>query len=377
MSGPSRAGSALPWEPIVEGRAGAHDGNRTRHPSFPTWDLSHRPLSGSLVSVAIRRAWPIIVVAVAAGCTGEVTEPVPMPSPTAESATLTAAPALSPTPTQPSAPTPTPTPVVFEVPNVTAVIDHLAGTIGPREASSPAFHQAADYVRAKLSGLGYQVSQAPVPVPAGISWGVEVEEGTSANVIADPPAFDSTRPHVVVGAHLDSVPQAPGAEDNASGVGVLIELARMAAAEPPRLPVRFVAFGAEEPRGEGDDLHHFGSQLYVRELTEEQRRAVAGMVSLDRVGVAADYVPVCTGGQGATDVRDALVAAAETVSVPIRVCENRASDHWSFEKAALPSARLGSIPYAGYHSPGDVPSVVDAGQLGRVGQIMWAWLRSL
>ena len=40
-----------------------------------------------------------------------------------------------------------------------------------------------------------------------------------------------------------------GAEDNASGVAVMLELARLAAHEPTRLPVAFVAFGAEEPRG--------------------------------------------------------------------------------------------------------------------------------
>ncbi|TDE01647.1 Zn-dependent exopeptidase M28 [Jiangella asiatica] len=258
-----------------------------------------------------------------------------------------------------------------------AVVEHLADGIGPREGTSPGFQQAARFVVDRLTALGYQVSTDPFEVPAGNSWGVDVEAGTSTNVIADPPGFDPTRPHVVVGAHLDTVPQAPGAEDNASGVGVMLELARMASAEPPGLPVRFIAFGAEEPRGEGDALHHFGSQHYVRELPAAQRSAVAGMVSLDRVGVVADHVPVCTGGRGTTALRDALVAAAGTAQVPVQTCENRSSDHWSFEKAELPAARLGSIPYDGYHSPGDVPAIVDPAQLDRVGRIVWAWLGTL
>ncbi len=195
--------------------------------------------------------------------------------------------------------------------------------------------------------------------------------------MADPPGFDPARPHVVVGAHLDTVPQAPGAEDNASGIGVMVEPARMAAAQPRGVPVRFVAFGAEEPRGDGDSMHHFGSQFYVRELTAQQAAATAGMVSLDRVGVAADHVPVCTGGRGTTALRDALVAAAATAAVPVQTCENRSSDHWSFEKAELPSARLDSIPYGGYHSAGDVPAVVDPAQLDRAGTIVWAWLGTL
>jgi hypothetical protein len=52
----------------------------------------------------------------------------------------------------------------------------------------------------------------------------------------------------------------------------------------------------------------------------------------------------------------------------------RSSDHWSFVRAGLPGARLGSTPYAGYHSAGDVPGVVAPEQLERVGRLLLAWL---
>jgi Zn-dependent M28 family amino/carboxypeptidase len=265
---------------------------------------------------------------------------------------------------------------VFDPAAAFATVERLATGIGPREASSPAFQAAAAEVEQRFTELGYRVTRMPVPVPAGNSWGVDVPAGTSTNVVADPPGFDPAAPHVVVGAHLDTVPQAPGAEDNASGVAVVLELARLAMLEPPPVAVRFIAFGAEEPRGDGDALHHFGSQQYVRDLTPTQRAATLAMVSLDRVGVPADHVPVCTGGRGTVEVRDALVAAAGMVDVPVETCENRSSDHWSFEKADIPSARLGSIPYAGYHSADDVPSVVDPAQLDRVGRTVWTWLSS-
>lgn len=253
----------------------------------------------------------------------------------------------------------------------------LAGRIGPREATSAAFDRAADLVDDRLAGLGYDVSRQFVPVPAGVSWGVPVTAGRSANVIADPAGFDPERPHLVVGAHLDTVPQAPGAEDNASGVAVLLELARLASRRDTRLPVRFIAFGAEEPRGDGEALHHFGSRLYVERLDGPARLAVRGMLSLDRVGVSAAAVPVCTGGTGTPAVQRALVAAARTIDVPAQECVNTTSDHWSFEQAGMPAARLGSVPYPGYHSAGDVPSVVDRRQLDRVGRTAWAWLQPL
>ena len=114
-------------------------------------------------------------------------------------------------------------------------------------------------------------------------------------MVAVPVDFDPREPYVIVGAHLDTVPQAPGAEDNASGVSVLMELSRMAVVEPPATPTVFVAFGAEEPRGVGDNWHHFGSRVYTARMSESERRNLVAMVSLDRVGVGA-AVPICGGG---------------------------------------------------------------------------------
>ena len=54
----------------------------------------------------------------------------------------------------------------------------------------------------------------------------------------------------------------------------MLELARMAAAAPPETPVRFISFGAEEPRGTGDALHHFGSQQHVDDLSNAERNAI-------------------------------------------------------------------------------------------------------
>ena len=54
--------------------------------------------------------------------------------------------------------------------------------------------------------------------------------------------------------------------------------------------------------------------------------------------------------------------------------DNTASDHESFADAGLPAARLGSTPYAAYHSAQDVPAVVDPAQLRRVCRVIWAWL---
>ncbi|MGI8435094.1 MAG: M28 family peptidase [Nocardioidaceae bacterium] len=106
---------------------------------------------------------------------------------------------------------------------------------------------------------------------------------------------------MIIGAHLDTVPQAPGAEDGASGIAVLLEVARIATANQTRLPAVFIAFGGEEPRGDGDDLRHFGSTALVARLSSTQRSAVTVMVALDR-GVGS-IIPVCSGGLEPPTVR--------------------------------------------------------------------------
>jgi len=253
-------------------------------------------------------------------------------------------------------------------------VRHLAGRIGPRHATSAAYDEAARWVGAELRALGYRVRRQQVSVPGGDSWGVRVEAGTSVNVVATLPDVDLGRPHLVVGAHLDTVPQAPGAEDNASGIGVLMAAAAAATQGRTRLPVAFVVFGAEEPRGPTDADHHYGSRQYVAELGPAERRAVRGMVSLDRVGVGA-AVPVGSANEGGDEAQRAVLRAAARISVPVIGDYNRSSDHWQFVQAEMPGVRLGSTPYPAYHSASDTPKVVQPAQLARAGRLLVAWLR--
>jgi hypothetical protein len=267
-----------------------------------------------------------------------------------------------------------PAPVAeFDARAAMALVRELAA-LGPREATSTAYRRAARLVAGRLEGLGYEVRRQRFPVPAGESWGVPVGSGRTSNVVARLPGEVGAQPYVVVGAHLDTVPQAPGAEDNASGVAVLVELADLAARLGTRRPVTFVVFGAEEPRGPADDEHHFGSQAYVRRELGGGGAPLAAMVSLDRVGTGR-RVPVCTGGLSPLTVRRQLLAAADRAGVPALACENRTSDHWPFEKAGETVARIGGNDYPAYHSARDRPRVVSVRQLDRAGRLLWEWLR--
>ena len=266
-----------------------------------------------------------------------------------------------------SAPAPTPA-SSFDETQVTAVVRYLAGEIGPRETTGDAYRKAAAFVEARFRSFGYRVRRQPFRVPGGLSNFAPVQEGDTFNVIAEPPGFDPTGPHLVVGAHLDTVPQAPGAVDNAAGVGIVLELARLASTHAPSLPVVFVAFGGEEARVPNGGLH--GSRAYVAALGASERRAISGAIAIDRLGTG-DRVPVCTASDRGRVIATKLVDAARRAGVPTSEFSNASSDHVPFDAAGIPAVRIGPDEFPQYHTPQDVPSIFVPAQAARAGRLLW------
>jgi hypothetical protein len=112
----------------------------------------------------------------------------------------------------------------------------LAETFVPRDESHPEnLDRAAAYIRRELQEAGGRVEDQPF----------EVGGTTYRNVIAR--FGPETRERIVVGAHYDAAGPYPGADDNASGVAGLIELARLLGKKAPRTQVELVAYTLEEP----------------------------------------------------------------------------------------------------------------------------------
>lgn len=312
---------------------------------------------------------------VLAGCSAAsepVTSPTPEPEPTPSVSSPDAAtPSTTPTP-PPTLPRVSPDDV--RVRTAMDAVRHLALEIGPRPGTTKAYFEAAAWVEQQLSASGWSVERQRFPTPAGFSWTAPVGAGPSVNLVATQGELVPGEPWLAVGAHLDTVPGAPGAEDNASGIGVLLAVAEALQDTRSRLPVVLIAFGSEEPRGEGDAHHHYGSRAYVASLTPQQRQSLRGMVSMDRVGVG-DVLPVGTPALQPTRLTDALIAAARSAGVETVLDTGQdSSDHWSFVRDGLPGARLGGTSYGAYHSAADLPSVVNRAQLERTARTVLAWL---
>ncbi|MCL2076461.1 MAG: M20/M25/M40 family metallo-hydrolase [Betaproteobacteria bacterium] len=152
----------------------------------------------------------------------------------------------------------------------------LSTELHPRSHRHPKMMQlAADYIKESLQETRARVSEQEF----------EVGGTKFRNIIASFGLEDGKR--IIVGAHYDVVEGTPGADDNASGVAGVIELARMLDQYQPTLPFRvdLVAFALEEPPYFRTD--QMGSSVYAEQLVKDNVKARA-MIALEMIGYFSD-----------------------------------------------------------------------------------------
>ena len=151
----------------------------------------------------------------------------------------------------------------------------LATDIGPRNDDHfAALDSAAAYIRRELAALGYTVEDLPFEV--GRFHFVNIQATIRGTTLPDET--------VVVGAHYDTAGDTPGADDNASSVAGLLEIARRLAGTHPARTVRLVFFTNEEPPY--FDTEGMGSRVYAKEAAARHERIVA-MLAFETLGYFA------------------------------------------------------------------------------------------
>jgi len=223
-------------------------------------------------------------------------------------------------------------------------VTYLASTIGPRVAGSAEERRAALYILSRFDSLGYPARLQEFTLPNG---------RRSANVIAGH-AAEALR--VVVGAHYDSRPNAPGADDNASGVSVLLELARQMAGK--RRDLLFVAFGAEERIDRNRSHHHYGSRHFVQAASTGLLQGLSGMLCIDCVGSGPHfYVQGMRNDGGTLAWRCRYVANQGGIAVK-GGWAGPYSDHTAFARAGVPVVYYHRSPHPLTHTPRDTPATI-------------------
>ncbi|HWS73333.1 MAG TPA: M20/M25/M40 family metallo-hydrolase [Thermoanaerobaculia bacterium] len=270
----------------------------------------------------------------------------------------------------------------------------LAG-LGPRSTVFPeALHGGANHVARELGAAGYAVTRQAFETEGIVCENIEAELRGAAKA-------DEI---VVIGAHYDSVDEAPGADDNASGVAAMLALARRLAKERPARTIRFVAFVNEEPPN--FQTRTMGSWQYARRSRQRGEKIVA-MLSLEAIGYYSDergsqqYPPPLnvlypdrgnfigfvanTGSRGL--LRRALGAfrknarfPSQGAALPPVIPQAGWSDQWSFWQFGYPALMVTDTavfrnPH--YHRPTDTPETLDYERTARVVDGLLAVVREL
>lgn len=242
---------------------------------------------------------------------------------------------------------------------------------GPRHREQPGVKAALHYITDRLSGYGYDVTEE--------RFGPGAHE---VNVIASAPGAPAGR-IVEICAHWDTVPDSPGADDNASGVAGLLEVARVLAGTPLRHGLRFCAFGEEEYGLRGSSAHvaRLGDadvDAYVLEMigfTAERQSFPAAFTGLIEVPERGDFIAAIANEGSAALLETFTTAATGHVPVwglavpPFMEEPVRRSDHvpyWDAGRRALFIGDSGDYRNAHYHRPSDVPDTLDLDFAARV-----------
>jgi len=270
------------------------------------------------------------------------------------------------------------------VENLEKHVRALAEEIGERNIWRPGtLDRAAAYIESSFSEIGLAPSRQEYSVNGTVVCNIEAE-------ITGSSAADEI---FVVGAHYDSAPGTPGANDNAGGVASMLEMARLLSGSKMKKTVRFVAFVNEEPPFFQTDK--MGSFVYAKRCKERKER-IAGMFSLETMGYYSNeegsqrypfpfnlFHP-STGnfiGLVGNLASKSLIAEThdifqrvsdfpiESSSAPEFISAIGLSDQWSFWQMGYPAMMVtdtAMFRYPYYHTPDDTPEKIDYSSLARV-----------
>ena len=197
-------------------------------------------------------------------------------------------------------------------------------SLGPRVAGSATERRADAFVAGRFRAIGLEPVLQDFPLPRG---------GLSHNVVA----WTGGGPlRAIVVAHLDGVSAGPAANDNGSGVGAVLELAKELKGRPGIL---LAALGAEERVMTGSKLH-LGSARLVRGLSGADRQSVRVALSLDMVGYGPRLNVRGLEHSPNRSARAALAAGRRLGLPSTYLPDTGQSDHVELTRGGIPAAWL-------------------------------------
>lgn len=263
-------------------------------------------------------------------------------------------------------------------------VELFAGSIGEHNSNSyRQLQHVAGLLENRFKAMGYRVQEEAY----------RAQDKQVMNVVAE--LRGTIRPDeiVVLGAHYDSPPESPGANDNTSGVAALLELAARFKDRKPARTLRFVAFVNEEPPWFQTGL--MGSRVNAARAKQRGENIVA-MLALETIGYYSDvsgsqhYPPpfsllypdtadfiAFVGNTASRDLvrttvrlfRDTTAFPSEGIAAPSFIKGIGWSDHWSYWQEGYPAIMItdtAPFRYTHYHESSDTPDKLDYQRMARV-----------
>ena len=203
------------------------------------------------------------------------------------------------------------------------------------------------------------LEQGPVEVEMTVD--SITEDRLARNIVATKKR--GAEPNLLVMAHLDSLPVGVGANDNASGVAIMLELARLLSGESRAESVVFVVLGASE-------YSSLGAQTYLNSLPEDLRGRLGLAIELDSLGAGG---PLLTGSPG--NKADWAVSLAQQIanaySIPLeRYSPGSDGDHFPFASAGIPTLIVRRASALDYLPQEDVLTAIERPKLDEAGRFV-------
>ena len=234
------------------------------------------------------------------------------------------------------------------------VVD-ISTEIGERVAGTEKLRETATYAESYVDALGYEAEMTDYELPNG---------KTGHNVIASTPADG---PRLVLAAHMDTVRDCPCANDDATGMAVILDIARLLREEKldGEIPVQFVFLGAEEAL-EDHEEHGFSAVEFLEQLPGDEADRIAAAVWLDKLGRGPRFLAMYISGTSDAAAGMFVEATEGEDPQPEIVAARRWSEDMAFEDRGIPTAWVewGKDPHL--HQPTDVADTVDWGKVGTV-----------